>query len=97
MFWFRHEQVQWLSPQMPQMRLGMKGAARGSVPLMKMSEARKIIDVDQLFWTDWWAKSISVWIPRLPTIRVIGSQDISLTITRCSRGVSVAAISLVSP
>src|SRR5690242_14975903 len=29
-------------------------------------------------------------MPRLPTIRVIGSQDISLTITLCCSGVSVA-------
>src|SRR5689334_22086197 len=40
--------------------------------------------------TCWLVKSISVWMPRLPTIRVIGSHDISLTITRCCSGVSVA-------
>ena len=45
MFWFRHEQVQWLSPQMPQMRLVMKCASRGSIPFMKMSKPRKIIEV----------------------------------------------------
>ena len=45
MFWFRHEVVQWLSPQMPQMRLVMKWASRGSMPFMKMSNPRKIIDV----------------------------------------------------
>ena len=45
MFWFRHEQVQWLSPQMPQIRLVMKCASRGSMPFMKMSNPRKIIEV----------------------------------------------------
>ena len=30
------EQVQWLSPQMPQIRLVMKWASRGSLPFMKM-------------------------------------------------------------
>ena len=45
MFWFRHEQVQWLSPQMPQMRLVMKWASRGSMPFMKMSKPRNTIDV----------------------------------------------------
>ena len=29
-------QVAWLSPQMPQMRLVMKWASRGSLPFMKM-------------------------------------------------------------
>ena len=39
-------------------------------------------------------KSISVWIPRLPTMRVIGSHDISLTTTWRSWAVrSVVAIS----
>ncbi len=38
-------------------------------------------------------KSISVWMPRLPTIRVIGSHDISLTTTFCSvPGVSTCAM-----
>ncbi len=45
MFWFRQEQVQWLSPQMPQMRLVMKWASRGSIPFMKMSNPRNTIDV----------------------------------------------------
>ena len=46
MFWLRHEQVQWLSPQMPQIRLVMKCASRGSIPFMKMSNPLKIIDVE---------------------------------------------------
>ena len=46
MFWFRHEQVAWLSPQIPQIRLVMKWASRGSMPFMKMSKPRKIIDVE---------------------------------------------------
>jgi hypothetical protein len=46
MFWLRHEHVQWLSPQMPQMRLVMKWASRGSMPFMKMSKPRKTIDVE---------------------------------------------------
>jgi hypothetical protein len=37
-------------------------------------------------------KSISVWIPRLPTIRVMGSHDISLTTTFWPLGVSTVAI-----
>ena len=97
MFWFRQEQVAWLSPQMPQMRLVMKWASRGSIPFMKMSKPRKTIDVLKHLFTVWLEKSISVWIPRLPTIRVIGSQDISLTITFCcSRGVSTVAIAFLS-
>ena len=79
MFWFRHEHVQWLSPQMPQIRLVMKWASRGSIPFMKMSNPRKIIEVDQHLSTLWASKSISVWMPREPTIRVIGSHDISRT------------------
>src|SRR4029079_14958459 len=93
MFWFRHEVVQWLSPQMPQMRLVMKCASRGSIPFMKMSNPRKTIDVLWHLRTRWFAKSISVWIPRLPTMRVIGSHDISLTRTFCSRGVSTVDMS----
>ena len=93
MFWFRHDVVQWLSPQMPQMRLVMKCVSRGSIPFMKMSNPRKIIDVDQAFSTFLASKSISVWIPRLPTILVIGSQDISLTATFfLPGGVCVVAI-----
>src|SRR4029078_8392470 len=92
MFWLRHEQVQWLSPQMPQIRLVMKWASRGSIPFMKMSNPRKIIDVEQHFRTCWFEKSISVWIPSDPTMRVIGSHDISLTTTFCSRCVSTVDI-----
>ena len=46
MFWFRTDVVQWLSPQMPQMRLVMKWVSRGSIPFMKMSKPRKIIEVE---------------------------------------------------
>ena len=46
MFWLRHDVVQWLSPQMPQMRLVMKCVSRGSIPFMKMSNPRKIIEVE---------------------------------------------------
>ena len=92
MFWFRHEVVQWLSPQMPQMRLVMKCASRGSMPRMKMSKPRKIIDVLWHFSTCWLVKSISVWMPSDPTMRVIGSHDISLTRTWRSCGVSTVVI-----
>ena len=92
MFWFRHEQVQWLSPQMPQMRLVMKCASRGSMPFMKMSKPRNSIDVDQHFSTCWLVKSISVWMPSEPTIRVTGSHDICLTVTFWSFGVSASAM-----
>ena len=34
-FWL-HRARAWLSPQMPQMRLVMKWASRGSLPFMKM-------------------------------------------------------------
>ena len=41
----------------------------------------------------WWlVKSISVWMPSDPTMRVMGSHDISLTTTFCSWGVSTAMI-----
>ena len=36
MFCAYTEHVAWLSPQMPQMRLVMKCASRGSLPFMKM-------------------------------------------------------------
>ncbi len=36
MFCVYTEHVAWLSPQMPQMRLVMKWASRGSLPFMKM-------------------------------------------------------------
>src|ERR1700751_4376791 len=77
MFWFRHEQVAWLSPQMPQMRLVMKCASRGSLPFMKMLYPPKIAEVLWHSTPFFWLKSILVEMPRLPTIRVIGSQDIS--------------------
>src|SRR6185295_13468545 len=93
MFWLRHDVVQWLSPQMPQMRLVMKCASRGSIPFMKMSNPRKIIEVEYAFSTFLASKSISVWMPSDPTIRVIGSQDISLTATFFDVvGVSVLAM-----
>src|SRR5580704_17954064 len=62
---------------MPQMRLVMKCASRGSLPFMKMLYPRKIEEV--LWHSATWrlSKSILVKIPRLPTIRVIGSQFIS--------------------
>jgi len=41
MFWLYTEQVAWLSPQIPQIRLVMKWASRGSLPLMKMEYPRK--------------------------------------------------------
>src|SRR5271163_2621355 len=59
------------------MRLVMKCASRGSLPFMKMLYPRKMEDV---LWhsTTWrFSKSILVKMPRLPTIRVIGSQFIS--------------------
>src|SRR5580704_5227860 len=62
---------------MPHMRLVMKWASRGSLPFMKMLYPRKI---DEVLWhsATWrFSKSIFVKIPRLPTIRVIGSQFIS--------------------
>src|ERR1700688_4661922 len=77
MFWFRHEHVQWLSPQIPQIRLVMKCASRGSLPFIKMLYPRKIDDVLWHSATCRFSKSIFVNIPRLPTIRVIGSQFIS--------------------
>src|SRR4030088_1592539 len=62
---------------MPQMRLVMKWASRGSLPFIKMLYPRKI---DEVLWhsaTCLLAKSILVKMPRLPTIRVMGSQFIS--------------------
>src|ERR1700724_1242227 len=77
MFWFRHEQVQWLSPEMRQSRLVMKWASRGSLPFMKPLKPRKIEEVLWHSATSRLAKSILVNSPRLPTMRVIGSQFIS--------------------
>src|SRR5829696_7246044 len=70
-------QVAWLSPQMPQMRLVMKCASRGSFPFMNTLYPRKMDDVLLHSTTRRLAKSILVWMPRLPTIRVMGSQDMS--------------------
>src|SRR5271163_2326123 len=58
------------------MRLVMKCASRGSLPFIKMLYPRKI---DEVLWhsaTRRVPKSIFVKIPRLPTMRVIGSQFI---------------------
>src|ERR1700735_1201825 len=77
MFCAYTEQVAWLSPQIPQIRLVMKCASRGSLPFMKMLYPRKM---DEVLWhsTTWrFSKSMLVKMPRLPTIRVIGSQFIS--------------------
>src|SRR5271168_2302564 len=70
-------QVAWLSPQMPQMRLVMKWASRGSLPFMKMLYPRKMEEVLWHSATFLASKSILVKMPRLPTMRVIGSQFIS--------------------
>ena len=59
------------------MRLVMKWASRGSFPFMKMLYPRKMEDVLWHSATSRLAKSILVKMPRLPTIRVIGSQFIS--------------------
>src|SRR5665213_4248308 len=59
------------------MRLVMKWASRGSFPFMKMLYPRKMEDVLWHSATCLFSKSIFVKIPRLPTIRVIGSQFIS--------------------
>src|SRR5215467_9247780 len=82
MFWLYTEQVAWLSPQMPQMRLVMKCASRGSLPFMNTLYPRKIEDVLWHSTTSRLSKSILVKIPRLPTMRVIGSQDISTKLRR---------------
>src|SRR4026208_552836 len=74
MFWVYTEQVAWLSPQMPQLRRVMKRASRGSLPCMNPLYPRKI---DEVLWHStirFWAKSILVWMPRLPTILVVGAQ-----------------------
>jgi hypothetical protein len=52
--------VAWLSPQMPQIRLVMKWASRGSLPFMKIEYPRKI---ELVLWhsaTTLLAKSILV-------------------------------------
>src|SRR4051794_8363092 len=63
---------------MPQIRLGMKWGSRGSLPRRKTPKPRKIDDVLRHSRTWRLAKSIFVWMPRLPTILVIGSQDFSM-------------------
>lgn len=45
MFWAYTEQVAWLSPQMPQIRLVMKCASRGSLPRMNTLYPRKTDEV----------------------------------------------------
>lgn len=45
MFCAYTEQVAWLSPQIPQMRLVMKCASRGSLPRMKTLYPRKTDEV----------------------------------------------------
>src|SRR5690606_13969461 len=62
---------------MPQMRLVMKCESRGSFPRRKTLYPRKIEDVALHSTTRRVPKSILVWMPRLPMIRVTGSQDIS--------------------
>src|SRR5262245_22557821 len=64
---------------MPQMRLVMKWASRGSLPRMNTLYPRKMADVLLHSPTRRLAKSILVVMRRLPTIRVIGSHDISTT------------------
>src|SRR6185295_19514143 len=77
MFWAYIAQVAWLSPQIPQMRLVIKWASRGSFPFMKMLYPRKMEEVLWHSATFFASKSILVKMPRLPTMRVIGSQFIS--------------------
>src|ERR1700683_932262 len=62
---------------MPQMRLVMKLASRGSLPFLKMLYPRKMEEVLWHWATFLASKSILVKMPRLPTMRVIGSQFIS--------------------
>src|SRR5919205_180492 len=77
MFCAYTEHVAWLSPQIPQIRLVVLWASRGSFPFMNTLYPRKIDDVLWHSTTSRRSKSILVWIPRLPMIRVIGSHDIS--------------------
>src|ERR1700690_1565002 len=69
----------------------MKWASRGSFPFMKMLYPRKIDDVLWHSATRRFSKSILVKIPRLPTIRVIGSQFISTKFR------DLLAVSFVTP
>src|SRR6266511_2008854 len=77
-------QVAWLSPQMPQIRLVMKCASRGSLPFMNTLYPRKMDDVLLHSTTLRLAKSIFVWMPRLPTMRVTGSHDMSTNCGLCA-------------
>src|SRR3984957_1225223 len=95
MFWLKTEHVAWLSPQIPQIRLVMKCASRGSLFFMKMLYPLKIEEVLWHSTTFRLVKSILVKIPKLPTMRVIGSQDIS-TILPALGAASVAGIVAVS-
>src|SRR5579871_6915113 len=72
---------------MPQMRLVMKWASRGSLPFMNTLYPR---NMDEVLWhsaTVLLPKSIFVYIPKLPTIRLIGSQFFS---TSCEAPVGCA-------
>jgi hypothetical protein len=60
MFCAYTEQVVWLSPQMPQIRLVMKPASRGSLPFMNTEYPRKSEDVLWHSTTSRLAKSIFV-------------------------------------
>src|ERR1700757_271322 len=62
---------------MPQMRLVMKLAARGSFFCMKTLFSRQMAGVEWRAVTCFLSKSILVKMPRLPTMRVMGSHDIS--------------------
>src|SRR5690349_17518510 len=57
------------------MRLVMKCESRGSLPRMNTLYPRKSDDVLLHSTTSRFSKSIFVWIPRLPMIRVTGSHD----------------------
>src|ERR1700740_2598717 len=97
MFCAYTEHVAWLSPQIPQIRLVMKWASRGSLPFMKMLYPRKM---DEVLWhstTCLLAKSILVKMPRLPTIRVIGSQFISTTFFDLEGTSLVGAVTVLIP
>ena len=72
----------------------MKWASRGSLPFMKRLYPRKIDDVLWHSTTCRLAKSILVKIPRLPTMRVMGSQFIS-TICLDLLGASLSAAVIV--
>src|ERR1700694_699140 len=73
---------------MPQMRLVMKWASRGSLPFMKMLYPRKIDEVLRQSATIRFWKSILVKMPRLPTIRVIGSHETSTSVPDLDGGAS---------